>query len=119
MSRFNALAIAYSSPDPYGVKMIKCYIDDKKMKLTPLTVNGPYRWVRHPLYLFMILMIWSFPGLTIDRLLFNLLWSIWLVIATNLEERDLVSDFGEQYRKYQAKVPMLIPYRIIGKTNQF
>lgn len=74
-----------------------------------LTVRGPYRWVRHPLYLFSILMIWSCPDLTADRLLFNLLWTAWIVVGTMLEERDLVAQFGEDYRAYQTEVPMLIP----------
>jgi protein-S-isoprenylcysteine O-methyltransferase Ste14 len=72
-------------------------------------VRGPYRWVRHPLYLFMILMIWSCPDLTSDRLLFNGLWTVWIAIGSIFEERDLVSEFGNAYREYQRKVPMLIP----------
>jgi protein-S-isoprenylcysteine O-methyltransferase Ste14 len=75
----------------------------------PFTIRGPYRWVRHPLYLFMIVLFWSCPLLTVDRLLFNLLWTIWVVIGTILEERDLADDFGDAYRDYQANVPMLVP----------
>lgn len=74
-----------------------------------LTISGPYRWVRHPLYLFCMLMIWSCPDFTADRLLFNLLWSSWIVVGTFLEERDLVAQFGDDYRDYQTNVPMLIP----------
>ena len=72
-------------------------------------VKGPYRWVRHPLYLFMILMIWSSPNLTMDRLLFNGLWTVWIVIGSILEERDLIFEFGDVYREYQQRVPMFIP----------
>jgi protein-S-isoprenylcysteine O-methyltransferase Ste14 len=78
----------------------------------PLVVRGPYRWVRHPLYLSALLMIWSYPGLTLDRLLLNLLFTVWVIVATLLEERDLVAGYGEAYRSYQRKVPMLIPWRI-------
>jgi protein-S-isoprenylcysteine O-methyltransferase Ste14 len=78
----------------------------------PFLVRGPYRWVRHPLYLFVILIIWSCPNLTVDRLLFNIMFTAWMIVATLLEERDLVSDFGEAYRDYQRKVPMLIPRTI-------
>jgi protein-S-isoprenylcysteine O-methyltransferase Ste14 len=77
-----------------------------------LVVQGAYRWVRHPLYLVVLLMIWSYPVLTVDRLLFNLLWTIWIVVGAVLEERDLVADFGDDYREYQRKVPMLVPTRI-------
>ncbi|MEJ2718947.1 MAG: hypothetical protein P8182_17760 [Deltaproteobacteria bacterium] len=68
--------------------------------------------MRHPLYFACILLIWSSPDLTADRLLFNILWTVWIVIGTVLEERDLVASFGEAYRDYQRNVPMLIPYRI-------
>ena len=54
-------------------------------------------------------MIWASPDVTADRLLFNVLWSIWMVVATRLEERDLAADFGEAYREYQRSVPMLVP----------
>jgi protein-S-isoprenylcysteine O-methyltransferase Ste14 len=78
----------------------------------PFTVRGPYRWVRHPLYLFSLVMIWSCPDLTADRLLFNVLWTVWIVVGTILEERDLVATFGEEYRDYQRRVPMLLPIRL-------
>jgi len=103
--------------DPFGVIAIRRLMRNKQAKPVSLKVRGPYRWVRHPLYLFSLLMIWSYPILTKDRLLFNILWSIWIVIATMLEERDLVHDFGDDYRDYQAKVPMLIPYKLPLKTN--
>jgi len=75
----------------------------------PFTVAGPYRWVRHPLYLFTILMIWSCPDLTRDRLLFNLLWTVWIVIGSYFEEIDLIVEFDDAYREYQKRVPMLVP----------
>jgi protein-S-isoprenylcysteine O-methyltransferase Ste14 len=98
--------------DPYGVSAILNHLRGKKPKETPLTISGPYRWVRHPLYLFVLLMIWSCPDLTFDRLLFNVLWTVWIYIGALLEERDLVADFGEAYREYKRKVPMLIPWRL-------
>ena len=77
----------------------------------PMVVRGPYRWVRHPLYLTTLLMIWSYPDLTADRLLFNVLFTAWIIVGAVLEERDLVADYGEVYRNYQRAVPMLVPYR--------
>ena len=61
-------------------------------------------------------MIWSNPDLTLDRLLFNLVFTAWVVMAILLEERELVSTFGEAYRSYQQEVPMLIPFRIRSGT---
>ena len=78
----------------------------------PFTIRGPYRLVRHPLYLSVLLMIWSCPNLTSDRLLHNIIWTIWIVVATILEEGNLKHAFGDAYSKYQKQVPMLIPWRI-------
>lgn len=72
--------------------------------------SGPYRWVRHPQYLAALLMIWSAPDLTVDRIGFNVVWSGWVLIAMRLEERDLVERHGEQYRGYQRRVPMFLPW---------
>lgn len=90
-------------------------VDDLRGRNSPtslVTDRGPYRWVRHPLYLSSMLMIWSHPDLTLDRLLFNLVFTIWIIIAIQLEERGLVAAHGNSYRSYQSKVPMLIPFRI-------
>jgi protein-S-isoprenylcysteine O-methyltransferase Ste14 len=98
--------------DPFGIRAIKYPLQGKKPKETPLTISGPYRFVRHPLYFCVLLMIWSNPYLTMDRLLFNILWTVWIYIGAFLEERDLIADFGVAYMEYKRKVPMLIPWRI-------
>ncbi|HPS56850.1 MAG TPA: isoprenylcysteine carboxylmethyltransferase family protein [Spirochaetota bacterium] len=98
--------------DPFGTVTIKLKIHNRKPEALPLTIKGPYRWMRHPLYFFSLCMIWSGPDLTEDKLLFNIMWTIWIIIATLLEERDLLRDFGNGYREYQSRVPMLIPYKI-------
>jgi methanethiol S-methyltransferase len=95
--------------DPFGLRPIFNRLRGRNPTSMPFTVAGPYRWVRHPLYLFMILMIWACPDLTADRLLFNLLWTVWIVIGSYFEESDLIVEFGDAYREYQKRVPMLVP----------
>jgi protein-S-isoprenylcysteine O-methyltransferase Ste14 len=98
--------------DMLGVKRLMRYISNRPGKQQQIMAKGPYRWVRHPLYLFLIVIIWSCPVLTLDRLIFNIMWTIWIVIGTYLEDRDLHREFGSQYREYSSRVAMLIPYRI-------
>ena len=107
-------ALSLRGFDSLGLRPIKNRFRDSAQKPSILTVRGPYRWVRHPLYFFVLLMIWSYPYLTVDRALFNVLWTLWIAIGSVLEERDLVAEFGDRYRKYQRNVPMLIPNRISG-----
>ncbi len=95
--------------DPLGAGPLLSHLRGTPAPASPLTIRGPYRWVRHPIYAFFLLMIWASPDLTADRLLFNILWSVWMVVATWLEERDLAAEFGDGYREYQRRVPMLVP----------
>lgn len=106
---------ALGSFDALGVRPLMLYLKNKQSKPQQILIKGPYRWARHPLYFFMIVLIWSCPVLTADRLLFNILWTIWMVIGTYLEDHDLHRDFGSSYSEYSARVPMLIPYRIPRK----
>jgi protein-S-isoprenylcysteine O-methyltransferase Ste14 len=98
--------------DTLGVKPLMRYISNRPGKPQQIIAKGPYRWSRHPLYLFVIVLIWSCPVLNLDRLIFNIMWTFWIVIGTFLEDRDLHREFGSQYLEYSSRVPMLIPYRI-------
>jgi len=102
---------ALGSFDAFGLRPIKEHIRGQSDQPFLFVVRGPYRWVRHPLYFCVLVLIWASPELTADRLLFNVLWTAWIVVGTLLEETDLRADFGDVYRDYQRKVPMLIPWR--------
>ncbi len=69
-----------------------------------------YRWVRHPMYLGMMLGMWSAPTMSQGRLLLAAAMSAYTVIGVRHEERDLVRTFGAAYRRYQARVPVLLPF---------
>ena len=108
---------ALKSFDPFGRIPIRDHLNEKPRRSQKFSVYGPYLWVRHPLYFFVLLLIWACPDLTFDRLIFNFLWTVWIIIGTVLEEKDLMSDFGDDYRQYQGRVPMLIPWK--GRSNNF
>lgn len=97
--------------DPLGLVPIKAHLRGRVNYPSAFVVRGPYRWVRHPLYSSILALIWCNPDVTADRLLFNVLWTAWICAATVLEEADLVTDFGDAYRDYQRKIPMLVPWR--------
>jgi protein-S-isoprenylcysteine O-methyltransferase Ste14 len=97
--------------DAFGQDSITSRLRGKQQQAPRFVVRGPYCWIRHPLYFFMLVLIWSTPYVTSDRLLFNVLWSCWIVVGSTLEERDLVAEFGETYRRYQKAVPMLLPWK--------
>jgi protein-S-isoprenylcysteine O-methyltransferase Ste14 len=73
-----------------------------------------YKFVRHPLYFGFIVAFWATPTMTIGHLLFAAGATAYILIGILLEERDLVGVFGEDYRRYQDRVSMLIPWRKSG-----
>jgi protein-S-isoprenylcysteine O-methyltransferase Ste14 len=69
-----------------------------------LRIVGPFRFVRHPIYLGWILMVFGAPLMTANRLVFAAVSSAYLVSAIPWEERSLVEAFGDPYRAYQRQV---------------
>ena len=98
-----------TSCDPFGLAAASKQPPDRQSPPPQLVIRGPYAYVRHPVYLMVILLIWSSPDLTSDRLLFNVLWTLWIYIGATLEDADMKVDFGDAYREYQERVSMLAP----------
>jgi protein-S-isoprenylcysteine O-methyltransferase Ste14 len=96
--------------DGFGLRPIRARRRGSEVKPEALTIRGPYHWVRHPMYFLVLVLIWSYPDITVDRIMFNVLMTVWIVVGTHLEERDLVDEFGDDYREYQQRVPMLAPW---------
>jgi methanethiol S-methyltransferase len=68
-----------------------------------------YKLVRHPLYIGWLVIFWAAPVMTIAHLVFAIITTAYILIAIQLEERDLVDAFGEQYVAYRRRTPMLVP----------
>ncbi len=68
-----------------------------------------YRVVRHPLMLGFIVAFWAAPTMTAGHLLFAVATTAYIVLAVQLEERDLMDAMGDQYRDYRQEVSMLMP----------
>lgn len=75
-----------------------------------LRIDGLHRFVRHPLYSGLFLVLWGHAQT--EFALATALWgSVYLVIGAGFEERRLIDRYGTAYRTYRARVPAFVPWR--------
>ncbi len=75
-----------------------------------LDTSGVLDIIRHPWYSAGIFLVWA-GQLDISALMVNVILTAYLIIGAFLEEKKLVREFGEEYRAYQARVSMFLPYK--------
>ena len=80
-----------------------------------LVVSGLYRYVRHPLYFFGLVILWLAPVMSWNLLALNIGFSVYLLVGARLEERKLLSAHGEAYAEYRRRTPMIFPWIRIGE----
>lgn len=95
--------------DLFGLRQVYLAARQKPYTSIEFRVRLLYRVVRHPLMLGMAIAFWAAPVMTAGHLLFSIGMTLYILIATQLEERDLVASLGHQYRDYRREVSMLLP----------
>lgn len=94
-----------------GIKQIKAGASNKALTDSgELDTSGILGITRHPWYLAAILIIWA-RQLDVSVIIVNVVFTLYLVVGTYLEEKKLVREYGEKYLAYQKKVSMLVPYK--------
>ena len=94
------------------------FIGIKREKKKSLITRGSYAIVRHPLYLAGILILITNMRMTQIDLLATLLISGYFVTGAFIEEKRLLSVFGEEYRQYKQQVSMFIPVKWFVKKME-
>jgi methanethiol S-methyltransferase len=96
--------------DLFGLQQVWRYSRDLAYEPPKFVTPGPYRLVRHPLYLGFLVAFWSAPHMTLGHLFFSVMCTGYILLAIQFEERDMVTFHGESYRVYRSGVSMLVPW---------
>ena len=102
--------------DLFGLRQVWLYFRGRPYTPLSFTSPGPYRVVRHPMYIGWLMAFWATPTMTLAHLTFATTITVYLLIAIYFEERDLVEFLGQDYANYRMNVPMLVP-RIFARSK--
>jgi protein-S-isoprenylcysteine O-methyltransferase Ste14 len=101
----------------FGVSQVVARLTGSELPKPEFRTPLLYRYVRHPLYLGFLLGFWATPVMTAGHLLFAAGCTAYILIGIWFEERDLIAQFGEKYRRYRNQVGMLVPWRSAERTR--
>ena len=93
----------------YGLETVWARFRGRTPPADELTVRGPYRMIRHPLYSGTLLALWSAPTLSVGRALLAALFTIYILVARRLEERELLAIHGARYASYRQDTGAYLP----------
>lgn len=107
---FWAFFFSYDPLHFFGIRQIMEFAKpERKNSFGELKKNGLLGVVRHPMYLALIIFLWSTTFTLVD-IVVNFILTTYVIIGTVLEEKKLIIEFGSAYEIYQREVPMLIPF---------
>ncbi len=100
--------------DLFGTRQVYLHLRGKEYAPLEFKATGFYKLVRHPLMVGWITAFWATPQMTVGHLVFAIGTTAYILIAIQIEERDLLRFHGESYEKYRRSVSMLLPFRKKG-----
>jgi protein-S-isoprenylcysteine O-methyltransferase Ste14/truncated hemoglobin YjbI len=103
--------------DLFGLRQVWLNFRGQPYTHIPFKTPGLYQFIRHPLYVGWLTVMWAAPLMTVAHLAFAITSTIYIFIAIRYEERDL-ADALPEYRKYREETPMLVPNMPVIKKQE-
>ncbi len=95
--------------DLFGLRQVFLKLKGRPYTHLSFKVPGPYKFIRHPIYLGWFTIVWATPLMTVSHLIVAAGLTAYIIFAVRYEERDLIDTFGELYTMYREEVPRFIP----------
>lgn len=96
--------------DLFGLRQVYLNFTGQEYTHLKFGTPGPYKLIRHPLYLGWFFAFWATPTMTIGHLAFAIITTVYILLAIRWEEQDLLAALGEDYANYRKSVAMIIPF---------
>ncbi|MBK9927944.1 MAG: isoprenylcysteine carboxylmethyltransferase family protein [Anaerolineales bacterium] len=101
------LFIAVLQTDTLSFVGLRQLFEDEKAG--KLVTKGFYRFMRHPLYTFGLLILWLSPSVTVNSFVVYVALTVYIFVGAFFEERKLLREFGQEYADYRSVTPMIVP----------
>ena len=104
--------------DLFGTRQVWIHLRGREYTALPFHTPMLYGLIRHPLYVGWAIAFWATPTMTLGHLVFAASMTLYMVLASLVEERDLVAYFGRAYQDYQRRVPRFVPRLTLAARSE-
>jgi methanethiol S-methyltransferase len=104
--------------DLFGLRQVYLHFRGQEYTGLKFRTPGLYRLMRHPIYFSWLCIFWATPRMTIAHLVFSVATTGYILMAIQLEERDLIRAYGDAYQRYKRQVPSILPVRFGRETSE-
>ena len=94
-------AWSFGIRDLLGIEQMQAWVDERRYQPPRLKTGFLYRWLRHPMYVGVLLAVWATPRMSAGQCLLALGLTCYVLIGMRYEERDLARTFGARYRNWR------------------